>query len=40
MSTIPLALTYDDVLIVPKYSSLNSRSEASTRTKLTKKIKI
>ncbi len=40
MSNIPLALTYDDVLIVPKYSSLNSRSEANTRTRLTKKISI
>lgn len=37
---IPLALTYDDVLIVPRRSSLNSRKEASTTTKLTKKIDI
>lgn len=35
---IPLALTYDDVLILPKRTSLRSRSEADTRTRLTKKI--
>ncbi|MFA5211332.1 MAG: IMP dehydrogenase [Patescibacteria group bacterium] len=38
MKNIPLALTYDDVLIVPRRSSLKSRSEADTKTKLTKKI--
>ncbi|MBI2437183.1 MAG: IMP dehydrogenase [Candidatus Magasanikbacteria bacterium] len=37
---IPLALTYDDVLIVPRRSSLTSRSEANTRTRLTKKISL
>lgn len=37
---IPLALTYDDVLIVPRRSTLNSRKEADTRTKLTKNIDI
>jgi len=37
---IPLALTYDDVLIVPRRSSLASRSEANTRTRLTKKINL
>ncbi len=37
---IPWALTYDDVLIVPKRSSFSSRSEANTRTRLTKKINI
>lgn len=36
----PLALTYDDVLIVPRHSTLNSRKEAETRTRLTKKIDI
>ena len=36
MRTIPLALTYDDVLIVPKRSTLISRNEAVTRTRLTK----
>lgn len=40
MEPIPLALTYDDVLIVPKRSSFASRSEADTRTRLTKKINI
>lgn len=40
MKHIPLALTYDDVLIIPKRSTLKSRSEASTRTRLTKKISI
>lgn len=40
MYTIPLALTYDDVLIVPRRSNFSSRSEANTRTRLTKKISI
>lgn len=40
MRNIPLALTYDDVLIVPKRSSLASRSEANTKTRLTKKISL
>lgn len=40
MFTIPLALTYDDVLIVPRRSSFSSRSEANTKTRLTKKINI
>lgn len=38
--TIPLALTYDDVLIVPKRSTFTSRKEAVTTTKLTKKINL
>jgi len=37
---IPLALTYDDVLIIPRRSSLASRSEANTKTRLTKKINL
>ncbi len=37
---IPLALTYDDVLIVPRRSTLASRSEANTKTRLTKKISL
>lgn len=37
---IPTALTYDDVLIVPKHSTLMSRNEAITKTRLTKKINI
>lgn len=40
MENIPLALTYDDVLIRPKRSSLVSRSEVETKTFLTKKIKL
>ena len=35
-----MALTYDDVLIVPRRSTLTSRREANTRTRLTKKISI
>ena len=35
---IPLALTYDDVLIVPRRSSFLTRGEASTRSRLTKKV--
>lgn len=37
---IPLALTYDDVLIVPRRSTFESRSEANTRTRLTKKLNL
>lgn len=37
---IPFALTYDDVLIVPRRSNFSSRSEANTRTRLTKKINV
>ena len=40
MRNIPLALTYDDVLILPKRSTLLSRSEAITRTRLTKKVNL
>jgi len=40
MRHIPLALTYDDVLIRPKKTSMLSRSEAITKTKLTKKISL
>ncbi|OGH64120.1 MAG: IMP dehydrogenase [Candidatus Magasanikbacteria bacterium RIFCSPHIGHO2_01_FULL_41_23] len=40
MNSIPIALTYDDVLIVPRRSGLNSRSEAVTTTRLTKKINL
>ncbi len=35
-----LALTYDDVLLVPQYSEVESRRKLSTRTKLTKKISL
>ena len=40
MSIIPLALTYDDVLIVPRRSTFESRSEANTQARLTKKISL
>ncbi len=40
MRNIPLALTYDDVLIVPKRSTLISRSEAITKTRLTKRVNL
>lgn len=40
MYNIPLALTYDDVLIVPRKSSLDSRSMANTKTRLTKKVSL
>ena len=33
-------LTFDDVLLVPKYSEVRSRKEASTKTNLTKQIEI
>ena len=35
-----LGLSYDDVLLIPKKSSVNSRKEVSTETRLTKNIKI
>ncbi len=39
MKILPeLALTYDDVLLVPQYSDVDSRRALSTRTCLTKKI--
>lgn len=39
MKILPdLALTYDDVLLVPQYSDVSSRRKLSTRTKLTQKI--
>ncbi len=40
MQTIPYALTYDDVLIIPRRSTFSSRSEANTKTRLTKKVSI
>lgn len=40
MKTIPVALTYDDVLIVPQRSTLLSRTEANTTTRLTKKLSL
>lgn len=39
MNILPdLALTYDDVLLVPQYSDVDSRRLLSTKTRLTKKI--
>ncbi|MEM0481685.1 MAG: IMP dehydrogenase [Nitrososphaerota archaeon] len=35
-----LGLTFDDVLLVPRFSTLKSRSEASTLTRLTRKLTI
>lgn len=36
--TLPLALSYDDVLLVPKYSQVNSRSDIDLTTKLAPKL--
>lgn len=38
MINIPLALTYDDVLLVPKLSDLTSRQHADTSTKLSRNL--
>lgn len=35
-----VALTYDDVLLVPQYSEVSSRKKLSTQTRLTKKISL
>lgn len=35
---IPLALSFDDVLLVPKYSTINSRTEISLKTKISPRI--
>lgn len=40
MKEIPLGLSYDDVLIVPKFSSVATRSSVNTRTWLTKNIQL
>ncbi|MDO8572130.1 MAG: IMP dehydrogenase, partial [bacterium] len=40
MEHIPLALTYDDVLVVPKRSSFLSRTESVTKTRLTRKLSL
>ena len=39
-NTIPEALSYDDVLLTPKYSPIRSRKDVSTKTKLTKNIEL
>ena len=40
MKPIPLALTYSDVLLVPKRTPLKSRSEADVRTRFTRNINL
>lgn len=36
----PLALTYDDVLLMPQYSEIKSRKDVSTKTKLSRNIEL
>ena len=38
MHELPLALTFDDVLLVPRRSRIRSRAEVATRTQLTRRI--
>jgi IMP dehydrogenase len=38
MAELPLALTFDDVLLVPRRSRIRSRADVSTRTELTRRI--
>ena len=40
MDNFSLALTYDDVLLVPQYSEIDSREDVNLETHLTKNIKI
>jgi IMP dehydrogenase len=40
MDSIPLALTYDDVLLVPRFSSVKSRREVSCSAQFTKQIRL
>ncbi|ORC87773.1 putative guanosine monophosphate reductase [Trypanosoma theileri] len=40
MSSIPVALTYDDVLLVPQKSDVRSRKDVSTATRLSRNIKL
>lgn len=35
---IPLALSYDDVLLVPQYSNINSRNDVSLKTKISPRV--
>jgi IMP dehydrogenase len=37
---IPLGLSYDDVLLVPQHSHINSRSEVDIKTQITPRVKI
>jgi len=38
LTNIPLALSYDDVLLVPQYSNINSRNDISLSTKISPRI--
>src|SRR3954469_19630551 len=38
MQELPLALTFDDVLLVPRRSRIRSRADVATRTQLTRRI--
>lgn len=38
INDIPLALSYDDVLLVPQYSDISSRNDVSLKTQITKRI--
>ena len=40
MDNFSLALTYDDVLLVPQYSDINSREDVDLQTQITKNIKL
>ena len=40
MPDFPLALTYDDVLLVPRRSGIGSRSDVDTSARLTRKLTI
>lgn len=40
MKNIPLALSYDDVLLVPQYSNIESRSEVDLTAKLSSKVSL
>ncbi len=40
LDELKTGLTFDDVLLIPKYSEVRSRKEASTKTNLTKQIEI
>ena len=40
MRDIPLALTYDDVLLVPRRSSIASRRDVDTTTRLTRRLRL
>nr|CCC90488.1 putative guanosine monophosphate reductase [Trypanosoma congolense IL3000] len=40
MASIPLGLTYDDVLITPQHSTVRSRREVNTATRISRNIKL